>query len=121
MLDHHTKELLNGLNQSISHTTEVAIGNRTYVALSGRLSDVETIVIMRDITNLKEWESDVETSTHALAHELITPLNIINGFSKLLQESAQLDEKGQVAVAHIISAAHSIWEVIQPSSSWWRR
>jgi signal transduction histidine kinase len=101
MIDYHQAEFLDGLKRSINNTTEVTIGDRTYLALSGRLSDLGTIVFMQDITRIKKREHAAAELINNLSHELKTPLTGIRLLATLIQAVTTL------------SLARRLWLIIR--------
>lgn len=75
-------------------------------------------IILRDITQLRQYISDAEEANRAksiflanISHELRTPLNAVIGMSEFLLSSSELDEKNKLA-AHISKSASILYDMI---------
>jgi K+-sensing histidine kinase KdpD len=88
-------QLFEAISSGIGQTKETAIGDETYLTTAEHLKDVGTIVVMQDITYVKQLESDREDFLHMLSHDLKNPLTAITGWKSLLERTAELDSRGE--------------------------
>ncbi len=88
-------QLFDAISRSVGRTTEVVIGNETYLATTEHVPDVGTIIIMQDITYVKQLERDRSEFMHMLSHDLKNPLTAIIGWAALLRRVTNLDERGE--------------------------
>ncbi len=86
--------------------TEVELGNaRTYNAQLTSVPDVGRVVIMQDITHLKELDRLKSEFVSTVSHDLRTPLTTVQGYIELLERVGPLTEMQQ---SFIGKARHSL-------------
>jgi signal transduction histidine kinase len=73
---------------------EIKIGQRTYFASLSVLERIGWIIVMHDITPLKETEQLKSELLATVSHDLKQPLSIMNGYIELMQIQRRLDEVG---------------------------
>lgn len=74
---------------------EVELDNeRTYYAEFSPQEDIGWIIVMHDITPLKETEELKNELVATVSHDLKQPLSVMNGYLQLLQMTHSLDERG---------------------------
>ncbi len=95
LLATHMAQLFEAISSGIGQTKETKIGEKTYLTTSEHLADVGTIVVMQDITYVKQLEADREDFLHMLSHDLKNPLTAIVGWKSLLERTAELDSRGE--------------------------
>ena len=88
-------QLFEAISSGIGQTKETPIGEKTFLTTAEHLNDVGTIVVMQDITYVKQLESDREDFLHMLSHDLKNPLTAIVGWKSLLERTAELDSRGE--------------------------
>lgn len=112
LLDTHMSQLLGGLSSSVGRTSEISVGDQTYLATAEHLPEVGTIVVMQDITYVKQLEKDRADFMHALSHDLKSPLTSIKGFAQLLAKVIELDERAERYIGRIVAASDRMLEMI---------
>jgi K+-sensing histidine kinase KdpD len=95
LLATHMARLFEAISSGVGQTKETAIGDKTYLTTAEHLKDVGTIVVMQDITYVKQLEADREDFLHMLSHDLKNPLTAITGWKSLLERTAELDSRGE--------------------------
>src|SRR5262249_21371483 len=94
IIDGHMGELFNGLSTTIGTTTELPIGDKTYLTTSEHTPGVGTIVIMQDISYVKALEFERKEFVRTLTHDLKSPVAAIKGWAQLIEKVSDLGEKG---------------------------
>ncbi len=75
---------------------EVAIDDeRTYYAELSPHPDIGWMIVMHDITPLKETDDLKRELVATVSHDLKQPLSVMNGYLELLQMTHQLDPRGE--------------------------
>ncbi|MDH4263563.1 MAG: ATP-binding protein [Spirochaetia bacterium] len=90
------KQIINIIDQTIKNQTgimeEVILDDKVYLCSSAFMSDIkESVLVMRDISDLKNLENIKRNLIANVSHELRTPLTAIKGFLETLKD----DLKGQ--------------------------
>ncbi len=111
LLDTHMAQLFEAISVGVGRTSEVLIGEQTFLATTEHLADIGTIVIMQDITYVKQLEKDRAEMVHALSHDLKNPLTSIKGWTQLLMRLS-LDEKADKYTKQIIHSTDRMTEMI---------
>lgn len=112
LLEMHMAQLFEAVSSGVGRTREVSIGDKTYLSTIDHLPDVGTIVVMQDITYVKKLEKDRSDFLHMLSHDLKNPLMAVNGWSTLIERTADLDEQANQYVAEIHIAADRMLRMI---------
>lgn len=112
LLETNMSAMFDAISQGVGRTTEVHIGEETYLSTTEHVPDVGTIIVMQNITYVKQLEKDRSEFMHMLSHDLKNPLTAINGWSSLLERTADLDEKGVRYLHEINVAADRMLEMI---------
>ncbi len=112
LLETNMSAMFDAISQGVGRTTEVLIGEETYLSTTEHVPDVGTIIVMQNITYVKQLEKDRGEFMHMLSHDLKNPLTAINGWSSLLERTASLDEKGRRYLNEINVAADRMLEMI---------
>jgi signal transduction histidine kinase/GAF domain-containing protein len=80
--------------QGYTLSREVELYGRTYYASLSQLENIGWIIVMHDITPLKETEQLKSELLQTVSHDLKQPLSIMNGYIELMQIQDRLDEIG---------------------------
>jgi two-component system, OmpR family, phosphate regulon sensor histidine kinase PhoR len=112
IMDEHMSPLFQGISRGIGQTIEVEIGEHTYLSTAQHLPDVGTIVVMQDITYVKQLERDRTDFLNALSHDLKSPLTSIAGYAQLLERFIDLDQKAAHYLRQILSASERMLGMI---------
>jgi signal transduction histidine kinase len=112
LLETNMSAMFEAISQGVGRTTEVRIGEETYLSTTEHVPEVGTIIVMQNITYVKQLEKDRSEFMHMLSHDLKNPLTAINGWSALLERTAELDEKGLRYLNEINVAADRMLEMI---------
>lgn len=112
LLDTHMSQLFDAISTGVGRTTEVNIGEKTYLSTTEHLENVGTIVVMQDITYVKKLEQDRSEFMHMLSHDLKNPLMAISGWTNLLERTILLDEKSGRFVEEINVATERMLKMI---------
>jgi signal transduction histidine kinase len=112
ILDSHMTELFAGLSTANGETREIEIGEKTYLATAQHLRDVGTIIVMQDITYVKQLERDRAEFMRALSHDLKSPLTSIRGFAQLLKRVMEVNERGEQYIEKIVSSSDRMLDMV---------
>ncbi|MCA9872986.1 MAG: GAF domain-containing protein [Anaerolineales bacterium] len=112
LLESNMAQLFDGVSQGVGRTAEVKIGNETYLSTAEHLPDVGTIVVMQDITYVKQLEADRSDFLHMLSHDLKNPLTAITGWKALLERTVQFDKRSERYLNQIGVAVDRMLEMI---------
>ncbi|HEX6387310.1 MAG TPA: GAF domain-containing protein, partial [Anaerolineae bacterium] len=112
LLDSYMAQVFEAVSRGVGRTIEAQIGNQTFLSTTQHLPDVGTIVVMQDITYVKQLEQDRSEFVHMLSHDLKNPLMAINGWTSLIEKTVPLDERGERYVTEIESAAGRMLEMV---------
>lgn len=113
ILHTHMAKLFEAFSSNVGATTEVVLGDKTYLSTTEHLPEMGTIIIMQDITYVKKLEQERSDFMHALSHDLKSPLTSITGWAQLLEKMQPLDEKGTRYISRILSAADRMLDMIE--------
>jgi signal transduction histidine kinase len=80
--------------QGYALSREVELHGHTYYASLSHLENIGWIIVMHDITPLKETEQLKSELLQTVSHDLKQPLSIMNGYIELMQIQNRLDETG---------------------------
>lgn len=112
LLEEQMAQLFEGISNGVGRTTEIKIGDQTYLSTSEHLPEVGTIVVMQNITYVKQLEQDRADFIHALSHDMKSPLTSIMGWAQLLRQMIPLDERGKQYLSKMIAAANRMLDMI---------
>ena len=112
ILDNYMTELFAGLSTSKGETKEIEIGEKFYLATAQHLSEVGTIIVMQDITYVKQLEKDRAEFMRALSHDLKSPLTSIRGFAQLLKRVMEVNERGEQYIEKIVSSSDRMLDMV---------
>lgn len=70
------------------------------------------IIVMHDITPLKETEQLKTELVSTVSHDLKQPLTVMNGYLEMLQMHQHLEERGTIYVSMIMRAVQTMWDLI---------
>jgi K+-sensing histidine kinase KdpD len=108
----HMSPLFQGISEGAGQTREVVVADHTYLSTVQHMPEVGTIVVMQDITYVKQLEQDRADFLHALSHDLKSPLTSIAGYAQLLQKVIELDRKSEHYLSQILSASERLLSMI---------
>lgn len=112
LLASNMSQVFDGLSRGIGGTTEIVVGDETYITTSYHQEGVGTIIMMQDITYVKQLEKTRTEFIHALSHDLKSPLTSIKGWTFLLQSHGSLTEQAAKFVGQIGNAADRMMEMV---------
>ncbi len=112
ILDNHMTELFAGLSTSKGETKEIEVGEKTYLATAQHLRQVGTIIVMQDITYVKQLEQDRAEFMRALSHDLKSPLTSIRGFAQLLKRVMEVNERADQYIDKIVSSSDRMLDMV---------
>ncbi len=112
LLETHMAQLFEGISHGVGRTTEIKIGEQTFLSTAEHLPDVGTIVVMQDITYVKQLEADRSDFLHMLSHDLKNPLTAITGWKSLLERTTELDGRSERYLNQIGVAVDRMLEMI---------
>jgi signal transduction histidine kinase len=99
--------------QAQTRVEEVKLPNgRTYYAHLSPHPEIGWMIVMHDITPLKETEQLKNELVSTVSHDLKQPLTVINGYLEMLQMHQKLEERGTTYVAMIMRAVQTMWDLI---------
>ena len=105
-------QLFDAVSKGVGMTTEVIIGDQTYLSTTEHLPEMGTIIVMQDITYVKHLEQERSDFMHALSHDMKTPLTSISGWVQLLAKTQHMDEKGFRYVKRMLEATDRMLDMI---------
>ena len=105
-------QFFGAISSSVGRTIEVQIGEETYLSTTEHVPGIGTIVMMQDITYVKQLEEDRSEFMHMLSHDLKNPLMAVTGYANLLERTEALGETGQRFLGEINVAADRMLEMI---------
>jgi signal transduction histidine kinase len=112
LVETNLAQLIGGVSDSAGRTAELAIGDKTYLTTSQHAPQVGTIVVMQDITYVKNLEQARAEFVHALSHDLKSPLAAIRAWAQMLQSLAPLTEETAGFVTRIVEATDRMLHLI---------
>lgn len=104
-------DVFEGISRSVGRTTECLIGDRTYLATVEHTEGVGTIVVMQDITYVKQLEHDRAEFVRALSHDLKGPMTSIKGFAELAGLAGDLPPRSADYIEKIGIATNRLIEM----------
>ncbi len=113
ILETHMPSLFEAISSGVGATQEVVIGEKTYLTTVEHLDELGTIIVMQDITYVKQLEMERSDFMHALSHDMKSPLTSITGWAQLLEKLQPLDEKGFRYINRIIAATDRMLVMIE--------
>ncbi len=108
IMENNMAQVFQAISEGVGRTQEVAIGDEIYLSSTEHVEDVGTIMIMQDITYVKQLEKDRIEFVYALSHDLKNPLTSIMGWAELIQKVEPLGEKGEAYMKRLEAAASSM-------------
>jgi signal transduction histidine kinase/DNA-binding response OmpR family regulator len=81
-------------------TNEISVHNRIYLTSIAPVAKVGSVIVMQDITYLKELDRAKSDFVTAVTHDLRSPLTAITGFIDLLRDAGPLNEQQNEFVSH---------------------
>lgn len=105
-------QVFNGLSQGVGQTVEIEVGDQTYITTSQHSPGVGTIIVMQDITYVKQLEKTRTDFVHALSHDLKSPLASIQGWTHLLHSHGELNEQSTKFVDQIGMAVERVLDMV---------
>ena len=112
ILDKQLSDVLMGISEGIGHLAEMEVGDRTYLTTAEHSENLGTLIVMQDITYVKQIEHDRAEFIRAMTHDLKSPLTAIKGWVELIKMTSQLADQAQEFVDRIIGAADRMLEMI---------
>lgn len=92
---------------------EVKLPNeRTYYTHLSPHREIGWIVVMHDITPLKETEQLKNELVSTVSHDLKQPLTVMNGYLEMLQMHQKLEPRTEGYVKMIVRAVQTMWDLI---------
>lgn len=112
ILENHMAQLFDGIGRGSGGTTEVTIKEQTYLTTAQHVPEIGTIIVMQDITYVKQLETDRAEFMRALSHDLKTPLTSIRGFAKLLPRVLEVTPRGHDYINRIVDSSDRMLDMI---------
>lgn len=112
LLADHFSKFLAEISQTETQGVELAVGERTFLLLTGQLSDSHTIVMLQDITRLKRRESRNSSVFCVLIHDLRSPIVTVMAYADLLRVSGSLDDSSSAFVESIMQSAQTMQNIL---------
>jgi signal transduction histidine kinase len=112
LLENHMAQLFEGISSGVGRTSEIAVGDRIYLTTSEHMIDVGTIIVMQDITYVKQLEKDRAEFINVLSHDMKSPLTSIMGWAQLLGQIIPLDDRGKQYLGKMLAAANRMLNMI---------
>lgn len=113
MMQNHLGQLFRGLGSVVGRTSEIEVGEKVYLATLQHLPEVGTIIVMQDITYVKQLEAARSEFIHVLSHDLKSPLMSIMGWAEVLRHTVPMDEIGIRYTREIEEAANRMSDMIR--------
>ena len=100
-------------NQTQNMIEEITLPNeRTYYTHLSPHRQIGWIIVMHDITPLKETEQLKNELVSTVTHDLKQPLTVMNGYLEMLQMHQPLEPRGEGYVKMIMRAVQTMWDLI---------
>jgi two-component system, OmpR family, phosphate regulon sensor histidine kinase PhoR len=112
VLETHMAELFEGVSAGVGRTVDLSLGAETYLMSSEHVSGVGTIIVMQDITYVKELEAARSELLHAISHDIKSPLTSIIGYTHVLERTTPLEGPPLYFLEQINLAANRILDMI---------
>jgi signal transduction histidine kinase/DNA-binding response OmpR family regulator len=93
-------------------TEEIALAESTFLTSTAPIVGVGSVIVMQDITYLKELDKAKSEFVTTVSHDLRSPLASIIGFTELLSEVGPLSERQQEFVDLTTEAAKNMKRMI---------
>ncbi len=113
LMQNNLGQLFEGLRSVVGRTSEIEVGDKVYLATMQHLPEVGTIVVMQDITYVKQLEAARSEFIHVLSHDLKSPLMSIMGWAEVLRQTVKMDENGPRYVREIEEATNRMSDMIR--------
>lgn len=92
---------------------EVKLPNeRIYYAHLSPHREIGWMIVMHDITPLKETDQLKNELVSTVTHDLKQPLTVMNGYLEMLQMHQKLEERSETYVRMIVRAVQTMWDLI---------
>jgi signal transduction histidine kinase len=102
-----------GTAQTQNMIEEVKLPNeRTYYTHLSPHRKIGWIIVMHDITPLKETEQLKNELVATVTHDLKQPLTVMNGYLEMLQMHQKLEQRSESYVKMIVRAVQTMWDLI---------
>lgn len=112
ILESHMGALFDGIRELVGKTGEVILGSTTYITSVQHVKSLGTIILMQDISYVKQLESARTEFIYALSHDLKSPITGIRGYASLLDAAYELDERGKRFIKNITLGTDRILDMI---------
>ncbi|HZD10617.1 MAG TPA: ATP-binding protein [Candidatus Binatia bacterium] len=112
LLKLNMSDLFEAISSGVGRTTEVVVGDETFLSTAQHVDDVGTIVVMQDITYVKKLEEDRSDFMHALSHDMRNPLTSIIGYTEVMERTSELDDRFGTFLGRIRTAADRMLEMV---------
>lgn len=112
IIETHMPQVFDAISSGVGNTTEFVVGDKTFLSTIDHLEELGTIIVMQDITYVKQLEKERSDLIHTLSHDMKSPLTSITGWTQLLEKLQPLDDAGQRYVSRIMEAADRMLDMI---------
>ena len=100
-------------NSTFPHRREISLDDgRVFSAQASLIPELGIVVIMQDITYLKELDRIKTDFVNTITHDLRSPLTAIYGFVGLIDRVGPINEQQAEFIHHIQSSVHHITSLI---------
>ncbi len=112
LLRANLSDLFEAISRGVGRTTEVSVGDATFLSTAQHIEGVGTIVVMQDITYVKKLEADRSDFMHAMSHDMRNPLTSIIGYTEVMDRTLHVDERFTIYLDRIRMAADRMLEMV---------
>jgi signal transduction histidine kinase len=113
LLDEQMAEVFEGISKGIGRTTELSLDGKTYITTVEQAPGIGYIVVMQDMTYVKQLERARVEFAQALTHDLKSPLTSIRAWSQLLESHAELEGPVATFPDRIVKASQRMLLMIE--------
>ncbi|MBN1428985.1 MAG: GAF domain-containing protein [Anaerolineae bacterium] len=113
LLEKQMAEVFEGISKGIGRTTELALNGKTYITTVEQAPGIGFIVVMQDMTYVKQLERARVEFAQALTHDLKSPLTSIRAWSQLLESHAKLEGPVATFPDRIVKASERMLLMIE--------
>jgi K+-sensing histidine kinase KdpD len=99
------RQLLEGLREGLGHPVQITLDDETYVVTVEHNTDVGTIMVLQDVSDVRKLERLRAEFAQALSHDIRGPLGSVTGYAHLLRNSRVSRKESNEYLDEILGAS----------------